>query len=103
MLLDFLWSEADLSKTNQRYGSGGALLQGAVSAGSMDKTVIGLASCFIKSSNAIPEDPGSSNISTSSEHEALALGFRQWKAVTALSLFQGKVHGRSRPNAVWCQ
>lgn len=62
MLLDFLWSE-DLSKTNQRYGSGDILLQGAVSAGSMDRTVkrFGFL-CCIKSSNAIPEDSGSSNI-----------------------------------------
>lgn len=47
MVLDFLWSEVDLSKTNQRYGSGDTLLQGAVSAGSKGKTVTGLASSVL--------------------------------------------------------
>lgn len=40
---------------------------------------------------------------SSSEHEALALGIRQWKAVAVLLLFQGEVNGRPRPNAVWCR
>lgn len=54
----------------------------------------------MKPSSAVLEDPGSSNISTSSDHEELALGIRQWKAVVMLLSFQGKVHGRPRPNAV---
>lgn len=44
MLMDFLWSKVDLSQSNQSYGSGDPLLQGAVSAGSIDKTITGLAS-----------------------------------------------------------
>ena len=47
MLLDCLWSEVELSKPNHRYDSRVTLLQGAVSAGGMDKTVIGLASSVL--------------------------------------------------------
>lgn len=77
------------------------ILQSVVAAGSIVRTVRGLTSSVLENPlNAIPEDPGSSSISSPVEHEVLALSIRQWNAVTMFLLFQCKVHGRPRPNAV---